>query len=154
MHALKRAVRLGTIEEIRSWILKSRPPGSRVVMDARYWVLTVPDKGRVAAVGLRRLAWFATELKHVVVSPSERRHGYGREILHLALERVRTPLTIATVRAEGAHWVRVLVEEGFREVERLGSAGNEVLVLVRRTRGGEGDPPPVPPAPSEPSGNP
>jgi GNAT superfamily N-acetyltransferase len=153
MGTLKRVFRLGTIEEIRSWILKSRPPGSRVVMDARYWVLMVPEKGRVAAVGLRRLSWFATELKHVVVSPSERRQGYGREILHLALERVRTPLTIATVRAESAHWVRVLVEEGFRKVERLGSEGNEVLVLVRRTRGAGEDPPPEPPAPLETSGN-
>ena len=153
MGTLKRVVRLGTVEEIRSWILESRPPGSRIVMDARYWVLSVPEKGRVAAVGLRRLAWFATELKHLVVSPDERRKGHGREILRLALEKVRTPLTIATVRGECAHWVRVLVEEGFREVERLGSAGNEVLVLVRRKRGGEGDPPPGPPAQPNPSGN-
>ena len=75
------------------------------------------------------------------------------EILHLALERVRTPLTIATVRAGSAHWVRVLVEEGFREVERLGAEGNEVLVLVRRTRGAGEDPPPGPSAPLNASGN-
>lgn len=141
MTALKRVVRSGTLEEIREWIRESRTPGSEIVMDARYFVLTVPETGRVAAVGLRRLAWFATELKHLVVKPDQRRRGFGRAILRLALERIRTPLCVATVRVDNVHWLRVITEEGFREVETLGSDGNNVRFLVRRRRSGEGDRP-------------
>lgn len=141
MTTLQRVIRPGTLEEIRSWIRESRPPGSEIVMDARYFVLTVPDKGRVAAVGLKRLSKFMTELKHLVVKESERRQGYGRAILRLALERIRTPLAVATVRVDNVHWLRASVEEGFREVETLGSEGNEVRFLVRRVSGGEESPP-------------
>ncbi len=148
MTALKRVVRTGTLEEIRTWIRDSRPPGSLIVMDARYFVLTVPEKGRVAAVGLKRLSRFMTEVKHLVVKPEERRLGYGRAILRLALERIRTPLAVATVRVDNVHWLRANVEEGFREIETIGSEGNEVRFLVRRVRGGE-----APPPPAEPSGN-
>jgi GNAT superfamily N-acetyltransferase len=141
MTALKRVVRSGTLEEIRDWVRGSRAPGSEVVMDVRYYVLVVPESGRVAAVGLRRLAWFATELKHLVVKPEERRKGFGRAILRLALERIRTPLSVATVRVDNLHWLRVITEEGFREVETLSSEGSEVRFLVRRVRRAEGDAP-------------
>lgn len=153
MTALKRVVRSGTLEEIREWVRDSRPPGSEVVMDARYYVLVAPEEGRVAAVGLRRLAWFATELKHLVVKPAERRKGFGRAILRLALERIRTPLCVATVRVDNVHWLRVITEEGFRDVGTLGSEGSEVRFLVRRTRRGESPPPAESPASSQPSGN-
>jgi GNAT superfamily N-acetyltransferase len=153
MTTLKRVVRTGTLEEIREWIRGSRPPGSEIVMDARYFVLTVPEKGRVAAVGLKRLSRFMTEVKHLVVRPEERRHGYGRAILRLALERIRTPLAVATVRVDNVHWLRVNVEEGFREIETVGAEGNEVRFLVRRVRGGEGPPSPDAPPPSVASGN-
>jgi GNAT superfamily N-acetyltransferase len=141
MTTLQRVIRPGTLEEIRNWIRESRPLGSEIVMDARYFVLTVPDKGRVAAVGLKRLSKFMTELKHLVVKESERRQGFGRAILRLALERIRTPLAVATVRVDNVHWLRANVEEGFREVETVGSEGNEVRFLVRRVSGGEENPP-------------
>ena len=153
MTALKRVVRTGTLEEIRLWIRESRPPGSLIIMDARYFVLTVPERGRIAAVGLKRLSRFMTEVKHLVVKPDERRKGYGRAILRLALERIRTPLAIATVRVDNVPWLRVNVEEGFREIETVGSLGNEVRFLVRRKRGGEGDPPPAAPPLDVTSGN-
>ena len=153
MTALKRVVRTGTLEEIRTWIRESRPPGSEIVMDARYFVLTVPEKGRVAAVGLKRLSRFMTEVKHLVVKPDERRLGYGRAILRLALERIRTPLAVATVRVDNVHWLRANVEEGFREVETVGSEGNEIRFLVRRVRGGEAAPPIEAPPSSAASGN-
>lgn len=146
MTALKRVVRTGTLEEIRQWIRESRPPGSEIVMDARYFVLTVPEKGRVAAVGLKRLSRFMTEVKHLVVRSEERRSGYGRAILRLALERIRTPLAVATVRVDNVHWLRTNVEEGFREIETVGSEGNEVRFLVRRVCGGEAPPPDRPPS--------
>jgi GNAT superfamily N-acetyltransferase len=141
MTSLKRVVRTGTLEEIRTWIRDSRPPGSNIVMDARYFVLTVPENGRVAAVGLKRLSKFMTEVKHLVVKESERRKGFGRAILRLALERIRTPLAVATVRVDNIHWLRANVEEGFREVETVGREGNEVRFLVRRISGVEGRPP-------------
>jgi hypothetical protein len=141
MTTLKRVIRPGTLEEIRSWIRDSRPPGSEIVMDARYFVLTVPECGRVAAVGLKRLSKFMTEVKHLVVKEGERRKGYGRAVLRLALERIRTPLAVATVRVDNVHWLRANVEEGFREVETVGSEGNEVRFLVRRVSGGEAGPP-------------
>lgn len=146
MTALKRVIRGGTLEEIREWVRESRPPGSEIVMDARYYVLIVPDLGRVAAVGLRRLAWFATELKHLVVKPEERQKGYGRAILRLALERIRTPLCVATVRRDNEHWLRAITQEGFHEAEMMGSQGSEVLLLMRRVRRGEGDAPGPDPA--------
>jgi N-acetylglutamate synthase-like GNAT family acetyltransferase len=153
MTALKRVVRTGTLEEIHTWIRESRPPGSLIVMDARYFVLTVPEKGRVAAVGLKRLSRFMTEVKHLVVKESERRQGHGRTILRLALERIRTPLAVATVRVDNVHWLRANVEEGFREIETVGAEGNEVRFLVRRARGGETPPPPDSPPSSEYPGN-
>lgn len=153
MTVLKRVVRSGTLEEIRDWVRESRAPGCEIVMDARYYVLMVPEVGRVAAVGLRRLAWFATELKHLVVKPDERRRGYGRAILRLVLERIRTPLCVATVRVDNVHWLRVITEEGFREVETLGSEGSQVHFLVRQKSRGEG-PRADPGSPSsQPSGN-
>jgi GNAT superfamily N-acetyltransferase len=153
MTALKRVVRTGTLEEIREWIRDSRTPGSEIVMDARYFVLTVPEKGRVAAVGLKRLSRFMTEVKHLVVKESERRKGYGRAILRLALERIRTPLAVATVRVDNVHWLRANVEEGFREIETVGSEGNEVRFLVRRVSGGEEPPRPTEPTSDVASGN-
>jgi hypothetical protein len=153
MTALKRVVRAGTLEEIREWIRDSRSPGSEIVMDARYFVLTVPEIGRVAAVGLKRLSRFMTEVKHLVVKESERRKGYGRAILRLALERIRTPLAVATVRVDNVHWLRANVEEGFREIETVGTTGNEVRFLVRRVRGGEEPPGPPGPTSDAPSGN-
>jgi GNAT superfamily N-acetyltransferase len=141
MTTLKRVIRTGTLEEIRTWIRDSRPPGSEIVMDARYFVLTVPESGRVAAVGLKRLSKFMTEVKHLVVKEGERRKGYGRVILRLALERIRTPLAVATVRVDNVHWLRANVEEGFREVETVGRDGNEVRFLVRRISGAEVRPP-------------
>lgn len=152
MMALKRVIRTGTLEEIRSWIRESRPPGSMIIMDARYFVLTVPEKGRVAAVGLKRLSRFMTEVKHLVVKPEERRKGYGRATLRLALERIRTPLAVATVRVDNVHWLRVNIEEGFREIETVGTEGSEVRFLVRRASGGEG-PLPSDEPPLEQSGN-
>ena len=142
MTTLKRVIRPGTLEEIRSWIRESRPPGSEIVMDARYFVLTVPESGRVAAVGLKRLSRFLTEVKHLVVKESERRKGYGRAVLRLALERIRTPLTALTVRVDNVHWLRTVTQEGFREVETVGLAGNEVRFLVRRKSDAEAPPPP------------
>ncbi len=153
MTALKRVVRPGTLEEIHRWILESRPPGASIAMDAGYFVLCVPDHGRVAAVGLKRLSWFATEVKHLVVKPEERRKGYGRAILRLALERIGTPLAFSTVRVDNVHWLRVNLEEGFREAETIGSEGNEVRFLVRRVSGGEAGRSPEPGSISTPTGN-
>lgn len=132
MTALKRVGRPGTIEEIRAWIIASRAPGASIVMDAQYFVLCVPESGRVAAVGLKKLSWFATEVKHLVVKPDERRKGYGRRILRMALERIETPLAVATVRVDNDYWLRTNFEEGFRIVETIGSEGNKVHFLTRR----------------------
>jgi GNAT superfamily N-acetyltransferase len=153
MTTLKRVIRTGTLEEIRGWIRDSRPPGSEIILDARYFVLTVPENGRVAAVGLKRLSKFMTEVKHLVVKEGERRKGYGRAVLRLALERIRTPLAVATVRVDNVHWLRANVEEGFREVETIGTEGNEVRFLVRRVSGGEGPPAPGPRSSESGSGN-
>jgi predicted acetyltransferase len=76
----------------------------------------------------------------VIVKPDQRRKGHGRAILRLALERVRTPLCVATVRVDNVHWLRVITEEGFREVETLGSDGSQVRFLVRQVRRGVAPP--------------
>lgn len=141
---LKRAITLGTLEEIRLRIVESRSPGSRVILNGRYYVLVVPGKGRVAAVGLKRLSWFATEIKHLVVNPKERRRGYGRAIVRLALERVRTPLAIATVREDNLPSRKLFREIGFEEVTAFLDSRGGIRLLSRPT-----------PAPqAEPSGSP
>jgi ribosomal protein S18 acetylase RimI-like enzyme len=128
---LKRARRPGTLEDIRTWILQSRSPGARIAMDAHYFVLTVPDHGRVAAVGLRRLNWCMTEVKHLVVRPEERRRGYGTRVVRLVLERVRTPLAIATIREDNGSSQDLFRKLGFFVACELGLEGGPVHLVVR-----------------------
>ncbi len=131
MVMLKRVIRPGTLEEIRSWILQSRSPGAQIAMDAHYYVLTVPDKGRVAAVGLRRLNWCMTEVKHLVVCPDERRKGYGSSIVRLVLERVRTPLAIATIRKDNVSSQDLFRKLGFFVACELDEEGCPIRLVVR-----------------------
>jgi GNAT superfamily N-acetyltransferase len=125
---LKRVNRLGTLEKIRTWILESRPPGSQVILDGRYYAL-VEDGDLLGAVGLKRLAWFATEIKHLVIAPQHRQRGHGRALLRLAIEKVATPLVFATVRADNEHWLRVNTSEGFHLIRGVPTSRGEVQLL-------------------------
>jgi N-acetylglutamate synthase-like GNAT family acetyltransferase len=131
MVMLKRVIRPGTLEDIRTWILQSRSPGAQIAMDAHYFVLTVPDQGRVAAVGLRRLNWCMTEVKHLVVRPDERRKGYGSSIVRLVLERVRTPLAIATIRKDNLFSQDLFRKLGFFIACEFGLEGCPIRLVVR-----------------------
>jgi len=125
---LKRVSQPGTFERIRTWILESRPPGSRVVLDGRYYALVV-EGTQVGAVGVKRLSWFATEIKHFVVAPEFRRRGHGRTILRLAMEKVRTPLVLSTVRADNEWWLSVNSQEGFSSVNRMETTRGAIVLL-------------------------
>ena len=127
---LKKVGRLGTLEKIREWVIQSRSPGARVMMEGRYFLLAENDE-HVAAVGLRRFAWHSTELRHLIVPPEKRGHGYGREIVRLALERVKTPLTIATVHTTNVTSLLLLFTSGFRLVRTMETSSGEIAFLMR-----------------------
>lgn len=134
---LKRVRRAGTLEKIRSWIVDTRPPGSRVVLDGRYYVLA-KDGEHLAAVGLKRLAWHSTELRHLVVPPGKRRKGYGRLTVDKALDKIATPLTVTTVRSDNISCLRIMFAAGFRLANVIPAPSGEVAYLVREnTNGGQ-----------------
>ena len=85
----------------------------------------------MAAVGLRRLNWCMTEVKHLVVRPDERRKGYGSRVVRLVLERVRTPLVIATIRKDNVSSQDLFRKLGFFVACELAEEGCPIRLVVR-----------------------
>lgn len=137
---LCRVVRPGTLEEVRGWILAVRPEGADVHLDSVYYVLVVEGR-RVAAVALKRLSWYATEIRHLVVVPEERGKGYGRAAVRFVLEKVRTPLAVATARGDNAASRALFASEGFRDLAEIDEGKGPIHFFLKEVLRSQGGPP-------------
>lgn len=94
------------------------------------------DGQLVGVVGRRFRAWYATEICHLFVVSEHRRKGVGTALVAHALERVKTPLALATVLQKNKESDRVFGKMGFRHVSTVlnPNTGNTVMVFVKERK--------------------
>jgi len=95
------------------------------------------DGGQLAGViGRRFRAWYATELCHLFVAPGHRRKGIGTALIAHALEKVKTPLVVATVQIQNKESNGVFGKMGFRHISTVlnPDTGNTVMILMKEMK--------------------
>ena len=95
------------------------------------------DGGQLAGViGRRFRAWYATELCHLFVAPEHRSIGIAKALVAHALERVKTPLVVATVQLQNKESSSVFGKMGFRHISTVlnPNTGNTVMILLKEIR--------------------
>jgi|GEM_PF-5442462 len=93
--------------------------------------------GRLTGViGRRFRAWYATELCHLFVAPEYRKEGIATALIAHALEKVKTPLVVATVQLQNKESSSVFGKMGFRHISTVlnPNTGNTVMILLKEIR--------------------
>ncbi len=127
---LKRVIKLATLIRVHRIIEAERkendPPP---VFGGTYFALV--DDGRIkGTIGLKRLSWYLTEIRHLVVLPEFRGQGLGRALLFGAIGKVKTPVIGCTIRRENAISLRLFTDRGFQVFTIFENKGHEVLFLL------------------------
>jgi len=89
----------------------------------------------VGVIGRRFRAWYATELCHLYVSSEHRKKGIGTALIAHALERVKTPLAVATVQINNKSY-SIFEKMGFRHISTVlnPNTGNNVMILSKEIK--------------------
>lgn len=93
------------------------------VFQGIYYV-AVDDSGEVlGCVGLKRRAWFMTEIRHLYVRPEHRNRGIGKFLSAEVLKRVKAPLACTTFKVDDEPCKKILVDLGFMVQETFVNPG-------------------------------
>jgi len=84
------------------------------------------------SVGLLRVSFLLTEIKHLVVHSSFRRFGIAKKLLVAALEETDTPLVFATIRETNTASRALFKQAGFTEVVTSTVNSHKIVLLLKK----------------------
>lgn len=84
----------------------------------------------IGAVGVDRVSYSFTEMKHLVVSPAWRRKGVGKHLIRHALRLVDTPMVYCTIREGNDASIRLFESLGFTKANTYVGQNHNVVVLT------------------------
>lgn len=105
---------------------------ARKVLDARTKYLPEHYEGLVfGSIGVQRMNFMLSEVKHLVVHPAFRRMGLGRKLLKRAMLEADTPLLFATIREGNEASLGLFTSTGFRVHAAPSTGEHRVNFLLR-----------------------
>ena len=89
----------------------------------------------VGTVGIQKVNYYLTEIKHLCVMPNFRGKGLAKKLIRMAVDAVPTSLAISTIRAENESSQAVLKSLGFEQQTAFRSKydGGEVRLFTYST---------------------
>jgi ribosomal protein S18 acetylase RimI-like enzyme len=98
--------------------------------EARY--LFIHKDGEVwGAVGIQRIRYLYTIIKHLTVKPEYRRKGMALALMEMALNNTNTPFVLSTVREDNIPSISLLEKLGFKKAGSYLKNGYLVYLLVK-----------------------
>lgn len=130
---LVRAISEQALSKVAEIVVAANPnrESSSFRFNARYYML-VENHIIKAVVGLRKLSWYLTEIKHLAVPQRFRGHGYGKKAVVEVLKKVKTPTVCATVRVDNNVSLNLFLRCGFRPVMEFDGESGKVLLMVNK----------------------
>lgn len=95
------------------------------------YVVETHGKLVIGAVGIDRISFAFSEIKHLVVLPEWRRKGVGKFVTKQALDLVETPLIYCTIREDNGASVRLFESLGFTRADKYLAGNHDVVLLTR-----------------------
>jgi N-acetylglutamate synthase-like GNAT family acetyltransferase len=95
------------------------------------YVVETHGKLVIGAVGIHKLSFHISEIKHLSVRKKWRKKGIGRFLLKKAIELCETPFVYSTIRENNLTSIRLLENLGFSRVGGYNGKGHRVLVFIR-----------------------
>lgn len=125
----KKAKKIRTFNKVRDMLASCNPDA---ILSGRYYV-AVNDGRILGCVGLERISWYLTEIKHLFVREEFRGTGVGRFLVDNATEKVKTPLICCTITEGNDASMRLFSNLGFTIERRFvnTNTGNSVSLLIR-----------------------
>ncbi len=87
----------------------------------------------IGAVGIERVSFTFSEIKHLVVRPEWRCKGVGRFVTKRALQLVENPLAYCTIRADNKASIKLFESLGFIRADQYEAENHDVVLLTRRS---------------------
>ena len=97
------------------------------------YVVETHGKFVIGAVGIERVSFTFSEIKHLVVRPEWRRKGIGGFVVKRALQLVENPLAYCTIRADNKASIKLFESLGFVRADQYGTKDHDVVLLTRRS---------------------
>lgn len=86
----------------------------------------------LGAVGVQRINFLRSEIKHLVVNPAFRGRGFGKMLIEIALKKVDTPLSIASIRTTNERSMKLFSKAGFEKITTVKVRDHEVCLVLRK----------------------
>ena len=85
----------------------------------------------IGAVGIEKVSFVLSEIKHLVVLPDWRNKKVGQFVAKQALDQVATPMAYCTIRTDNVASIKLFENLGFRRAEQYAAEGHDVILLTR-----------------------
>lgn len=111
--------------------LRGKKSANHVQHSQTQYIIESHGRLVLGAVGIDRVSYTMTEVKHLVVLPEWRKRGVGLFLVKRALSLCNTPHVYATVRESNKGSIGLFQKAGFWEAGKYFSQNHNVLLLVR-----------------------
>jgi len=95
------------------------------------YIVETHGKLVIGAVGLHKLSFHISEVKHLSIREMWRKKGVGRFLLKRAIKLCETPFAYATIREDNLPSVQLFESVGFSRAGEYNGKGHKVLVFIR-----------------------
>lgn len=95
------------------------------------YVVETHGKLVIGAVGIRKLSFHLSEVKHLSVHEKWRGKGVGRFLLKRADGLCQTPFAYVTIREDNLPSIRLFESVGFSRAGEYSGKGRRVLILIK-----------------------
>ena len=95
------------------------------------YVVETHGKLVIGAVGLHKLSFHISEVKHLSIRETWRKKGIGRFLLKRAIRLCETPFVYATIREDNLPSIKLFESVGFSRAGEYDGKGHKVLVFIR-----------------------
>lgn len=102
-----------------------------IIQNKIQYVIETHGKFVIASVGIERLSYTLSEIKHLVVRTEWRRRGVGKFIVKQALTKLTTPLVYCTVRSNNKTSIKVFKSLEFNQTEEYSTGQHKIILLTK-----------------------
>ena len=95
------------------------------------YIVETHGKLVIGAVGIRKLSFHISEIKHLSVHEKWRGKNIGRFLLKRAIALVETPFVYATIREDNSPSIALFESVGFSRAGEYAGVGHKVLIFTR-----------------------